>query len=193
MSIVIGVIAEETNDVDVLKELTRKVIEDRAFKFKKFVGHGCGRLRNKCRAWCNNLLRAGCTHIVLVHDLDRENERQLRTDLRKKLDGIADGKKLILIPVIEMEAWLLADPEALKNVFGMTTLPSISQKPESIADAKKYLRDIVWKCCKKRYLNTLHNEKIARELALDTLDKCPSFAPYPPFLLEALEQQRPEA
>ena len=80
-SLKIGVIAEEKNDVEVLYELTCKIINEREFSFKQFVGHGCGKLRRKCGAWAVNLLRRGCTHLVVVHDLDKRNESELRAEL----------------------------------------------------------------------------------------------------------------
>ena len=44
----IGVIAEEVNDVEVLYEMTCKIVSENSFSFKLFVGHGCGKLRRKC-------------------------------------------------------------------------------------------------------------------------------------------------
>lgn len=188
MSLQIGIITEDESDVAVMKEFIRKLIAENAFSVKKFAGHGCGKLKNKCRAWCSNFIDAGCTHIILVHDLDRRKEKPLRRELDKKLDGLATGRKLILIPTVEIEAWLLCDPAALKKVFRMDMPPKLHGTPESIPDAKKYLRDVVWKCCKKRYINTFHNEKIAKEIKLTSLTKCPSFAILPPFLVDAMQQ-----
>jgi hypothetical protein len=54
-SIKIGVIAEESNDVEVLYEYTGKLIPANTFSFAQFVGHGCGKLRRKCRAWAGEL------------------------------------------------------------------------------------------------------------------------------------------
>ncbi len=53
----IGVIAEEQNDIDVLYQYTCKIIPENSFSFLRFVGHGCGKLRKKCRAWAENLLK----------------------------------------------------------------------------------------------------------------------------------------
>ena len=56
-SIKIGVIAEEHNDVEVLLEYTAKLIARSSFSFARFVGHGCGAVRRKCRAWAENLVQ----------------------------------------------------------------------------------------------------------------------------------------
>ena len=47
----IGVIAEEKNDIDVIYELTCKIIKENQFSFSHFIGHGCGKVRKKCNAW----------------------------------------------------------------------------------------------------------------------------------------------
>ncbi len=70
----IGIIAEEASDVEVLYELTCKLMNENMFSFKKFIGHGCGKLHRKCTAWAENLLLRGCSHLVVIHDLDNNDE-----------------------------------------------------------------------------------------------------------------------
>ena len=121
----IGVIAEEYNDIDVLYEFTCKLTLERNFSFSKFVGHGCGKLKRKCRAWSHNLIRRGCSHLVVMHDLDNNDEDRLRKELENSLSDITFTGHLILIPVYEIEAWLLSDSLALKQTFGMKKTPKI--------------------------------------------------------------------
>lgn len=178
----IGVIAEEHSDIDVLYEITCKLTSENNFSFSRFVAHGCGKLRRKCRAWSQNLVRRGCSHLVVIHDLDNNDECCLRKELEGTVSGIAFTSHLILIPVYEIEAWLLCDPLALKQTFGMSKTPKVPVHPETVRDPKEHLRDIVWKNCKKHYINTIHNEKIARTITIERLSVCPSFSPYPGFL-----------
>ena len=180
----IGVIAEETNDIEVLYEYTLKLVAENSFSFNRFVGHGCGALRRKCRAWADNLAKRGCSHIVVIHDSDGGDEKKIRMDLERKLKGVS-GLSVVLIPVEEVEAWLLADPEAIKTVFKMRKTPRVSLHPERIHDPKEYLRDLVAKGSKSHYINTIHNKKIAAQQRLDSLDRCPSFSHYPKFLVGA--------
>lgn len=179
---IIGVIAEEYNDVEVLYELTRKLIDDHAFSFKKFVGHGCGALRRKCRAWAVNLLMRGSTHLVVLHDLDMNDENQLRSELEHCVHNIAFEGRVILIPIREIEAWLLTDAKALKSVFNMPKIPKVPTNPEAIERPKEKLRDIVWKAATRRYVNTIHNPKIAAACRISKLRLCKSFRPYPKFI-----------
>jgi len=178
----IGVIAEEHDDIDVLYELTCKLTSENRFGFSRFVGHGCGKLRRKCNAWSQNLIQRGCSHLVVIHDLDSNDEDNLRRQLEDSVSGITFTGHLILIPVYEIEAWLLSDPLALKQTFGMDKTPKVTAHPETIRNPKEHLRDIVWKYCRKHYINTIHNKKIARAIRIERLSVCPSFSPYPEFL-----------
>jgi hypothetical protein len=179
----IGVIAEGTSDVEVLYELTSKLIDGGTFSFKKFVGHGCGKLRRKCTAWAENLIGRGCTHLVVLHDLDGNTEDKLRTELTDFVCGVGFNGFVILIPVREIEAWLLVDPVALYSVFGMSRAPNLPSKPEAIPHPKEKLRDIIWRSCKKYYVNKIHNKKIAAAIRVNKVKKlCRSFRPYPEFI-----------
>ena len=181
----IGVIAEEKNDVEVIYELTCKVIRENQFLISKFLGHGCGKVRGKSQAWAQNLLAGGCLHLVMVHDLDTRDEQALRTLLENKIDDSDFEQKVILIPVEEIEAWLLSDSEALKTVFNMRKLPKVPRWPEKIKNPKEFLGEVVRKNSKSQYLNTIHNKHIANALSISKLNRCPSFSPYPEFLKSA--------
>lgn len=178
----IGVIAEEKNDVEVLYELTCKLTDENTFSFKRFVGHGSGMLRRKCTAWAKNLLKRGCTHLVVLHDLDENNEDKLRSELTNCVRNIGFRGYLILIPVREIEAWLLVDAKALQNVFNMAKAPKLPALPEEVMRPKEKLRDIIWKAARKHYVNTIHNRKIAAASRIPRLRTCRSFRPYPAFI-----------
>lgn len=178
----IGVIAEEHDDIDVLYELTCKLVSENSFSFSRFAAHGCGILRKKCGSWSCDLFRRGCSHLVVIHDLDEDDEYVLRRQLADAIDGSAFASQAILIPVYEIEAWLLSDPVALEQTFGMSMTPRVPLHPETVRGPKERLRDIVWRQCKKRYINTIHNKKIAKLIRIERLAVCPSFSPYIDFL-----------
>lgn len=178
----IGIIAEENNDVEVIYEVTCKLIDESRFSFKKFVAHGCGRLRRKCTAWAENLLLRGCDHLVVIHDLDNNDEMELRKQLTHSINDIGFTGYVILIPVKEIEAWLLTDPKALQKVFHMAKMPKLPLDPEGIERPKEKLRDVIWKTTRKHYVNTIHNRKIAAVSRISKLKICRSFHPYPKFI-----------
>ncbi len=186
MAVHIGVIAEEQNDIDVLYQLTCKLVAENSFSFHKFIGHGCGKLRRKCKAWGKNLIWRGCTHLVVMHDLDGGDESKLLKELNQAIESLSCDGSLILIPIQEVEAWLLCDASALKEVFNMKKKPKVPAEPERIRKPKEHVRDLVQRSCGKYYVNTIHNAKIAAEIGITSLKACGSFRPYRKFLVQMM-------
>jgi hypothetical protein len=162
----LGIIAEEQNDVDVILEISKKILGGRSVSKRSFVGHGCGKLRRKCE----------------VHDLDRKSKAELHQELTSKIKLVGFSRKLVLIPTEELEAWLLSDPQAIQRCFNLSQTPKIRKNPETIASPKEYLRDLVWSLGKKKYVNTIHNVKIAKNIELGKIASCQSFMPLSDFL-----------
>lgn len=185
MKLILGVIAEERGDINVLEKLTEKIIQPNKFSIKPFVSHGSGKLRNKCSSWISILSRRGCTHFVVLHDLDDKELTQLQQTLSTLVPKDFSSKTLVLIPVREIESWLMCDPKAIMEVFGMRDTPKLPSHPEAEVDAKKALSVAVYLASKKQYVNTIHNARIAEAMALSALSKCESFGDYPKFLNEA--------
>lgn len=178
----IGVIAEDDSDVVVIKELTLSLIRPRKIGFKRFVGKGCGKLRKKCRAWADNLARQGCPWIVVVHDLDQYNETELRAQLNSAIADVRASAILILIPRREIESWLLYDSNAIACAFNERLKPRLPHDPEMLTDPKSYLKNLVYREYDKEYLNTRHNELIAKNINIQRLQRSKSFSPHPPFV-----------
>ena len=180
----IGVIAEDTSDVDVVKELIRKLKAPNSFCVRYFVGDGCGKLRNKCRAWAYQLHLIGCTSLLFLHDLDRHKLEQLRRDLFAALNPCPIAKHTIVIPIEEIEAWLMCDANALKHVFNLKKTPNLRGNPEFIVSPKEKLELLVWRHSGKtrRYINTVHNAAIAKQVNITSLRRCSAFHEFERFL-----------
>ena len=174
----IGLIVEDNSDYNSLKILISRVLGISNLTFKKVIGNGCGKIKRKALAWSELLHTRGCNLLILVHDLDRNNLNDLKSELSKSIKESPIKNKLICIPIEEMESWLLSDPKNLKNTFSLKRIPKIGTQPESIASPKERLRDYIYQCSNKEvlYLNTKHNERIANTISLKLLRKrCPSF------------------
>jgi hypothetical protein len=182
MTKIIGVIAEDNSDIDVIYQIFSKYMNENEFKIKKFIGNGCGKLKSKCDAWTDNLFKSGCQHVFIFHDQDRECKIKLRKKLEKKVCPKKYSDTLIVIPVEELESWLLADENAIKNVFNLNAIPKKIQDCENIASPKEHLRDLVWRTGKKRYLNTIHNKMLAKEISLINLRRCSSYSLFDEFV-----------
>jgi hypothetical protein len=174
----IGIIAEDDSDVAVVREVTLTLLRPYRIGFRRFVGGGCGKLRRKCTAWATNLVQQGCPWIVVVHDLDVHDEAELRAVLRDAIAPAHAQASVVLIPRREIEAWLLYDGAAVAAAFRERRPPRLPGDPESLADPKRFLRDLVWARFRKDYLNTVHNSEIAKHVDVARLRRARSFAPH---------------
>lgn len=175
----VGLIAEDKSDVDALKVIIRKIAKDNSINFSHFIGHGCGKIQRKCNSWVQLLELKGCKHIIIVHDLDRNVYKDLYKNLLGLISAYNQERHLINIPIEEMEAWFLADMDAVKAVFNLPKTPKAISRPESVLSPKERLGEVVYSNSKKtkEYLNTSHNSKLAEKLSLDTVKKkCKSFS-----------------
>lgn len=180
----IGIIAEDDSDVDVIVEILSKYIARNKFGVKKFTGIGCGKLRNKCDSWAASLFKSGCNHVFIFHDLDRNNEKTLRKLLERKVPPGDYPNSLIVIPVEELEAWLLSDSDAIQKTFSLSKAPKKIHECENVESPKEHLGEVVWHLGKKRYVNTIHNKKISQFTALAHLRRCPSFELFDKYVSE---------
>lgn len=184
MSKTIGVIAEDKSDVEVVTEILAKYMARNSFSVKQFVGNGCGKVKQKCDSWARLLFRSGCEHVFLFHDLDRNNLTRLRKSLEKKLPALDFPNALIVIPIEEIEAWLLSDAQAIRHAFALTKTPKQISDCETIISPKEHLAKMVWLSERKRYLNTVHNKKISEQISLKNLKRCSSFTSLDKYLRE---------
>ncbi len=180
----IGIIAENNSDVEVIKEILKKYFNENTYAVKKYIGKGCGKLKQKCTAWAINLRRSGCNHIIVFHDLDENDEHSLRCSLEEKINITENNNSLVVIPIKEMEAWLLTDINAIKSAFNLQKVNKPIRNCETIDSPKEFLRDIVWKTGKKRYLNTVHNVKIASFISKEKFMQCKSYHIFDKYLNE---------
>lgn len=186
MSKQIGIIAEDVSDVDVVTNILGKYVDRSKFSIRKFVGNGCGKLRNKCDSWAATLFESGCHHVLIFHDLDRHDEVSLRTLLEEKVSPERFPKSLIVIPIEEMEAWLLSDEMAIRDVFKLQKSPPRIDNCEAINSPKEHLSKMIWSIGKKRYINTTHNKKISEKISIENLRRCPSFASFDAYVKSSI-------
>ncbi len=175
----IGIIAEDESDFCSIRILIRRIAKNDNINMKKFLGKGCGKIKRKCNAWAHQLIKRGCSFLIIVHDLDNNNINTLRQLLVDALSPNPFKKHLICIPIQEFEAWLLSDPDAIRTAMKLNKNPNIKGLPENIESPKEYLGKVIDITSKgeKIYNNTKHNEKIAANLNINKAKKCTSFIP----------------
>lgn len=182
----IGIIAEDKSDVEVIENILAKYVKRNQFSIKPWVGNGCGKLKNKCDIWTQILFQRGCEHVLIFHDLDRNDEKKLRNLLLEKVPKAKYPKSVIVIPIEELEAWLLSDSAAIKTTFNLLKAPKKISNCEAVASPKEELGRIVWALGKKRYLNTVHNKIISQHTTLVNLRRCTSFGTFDDYVMDEI-------
>jgi hypothetical protein len=121
--------------------------------------------------------------LILVHDSDSADPRELAQELSTALRTCPIDPHVVVIPIREIEAWLLSDPNAIRDGLNLRSTPSRIANPETILDPKRKLREIIQSKSQGRkvYINTIHNARIAEHLALAQLRACRSFLPLEAF------------
>jgi hypothetical protein len=183
MRIHIGIIAEDKSDVEVIDAIIAKISKV-PYAIHRFVGSGCAKIRAKCGAWAQNLRDRGCKLLIVVHDSDNSDPNKLKNEIKAALGSSAVGSYLIVIPVREIEAWLLADHGAISRALKLSYPLNKISNPESVLRPKEKLRDLIYTKSRPqiKYVNAVHNKKIAMECTLQNLGRCESFLALKTFL-----------
>ena len=174
-----GVIGEDKSDVDTLKILIRRLTDNEGVCIKGKGYNGCAQMLRKGAKQLKLLSELGCDRFIVCYDADQQNP-QLRYE--KVVQNVVKPSGLwslmcILIPVQELEAWILADVSAGSKIFNDWNVKEI-RNPENINSPKEYLEKLSKKGSKPRYSHATHNAKIAMYLDLKKVKrKCPSFLP----------------
>lgn len=115
--------------------------------------NGFGYLRSKMDSWCEMAARKP---VVLLTDLDRV---ACPIELRKDWMGTRKPPENLVLRIVvrEIEAWVLADHEALRTLVGNRgTLPP---NPDLLPDPKQYLLRLIAKQARRNIREELVAEK----------------------------------
>ncbi len=173
-----GILGEDSSDVATLKVLVRRLADDESLPIRTKGYSGCAQMLRKGASQLRTFLNLGCSRFIICHDADgpdpEPNRERVRTRIIKPSD-ISDDY-CIVVPVQELEAWILADIECATNIFS-SWKPTAIHNPEAIPSPKEHLK----KLCRtghkrRRYFHTIHNEQMAKHLDLQKISrKCPAF------------------
>jgi Domain of unknown function (DUF4276) len=181
-----GIVGEDNSDVEVLKHLIRRIAGDQSLTIKSKGYHGCHEMLRKGADQIRAFNTAyDINRFVICYDSDKEDP-QARFEAIK--EQIVQKTKLgaefcALVPVQEIEAWVLADLAAVSKVI-LSWKPDVTiPSPESINDPKEHLKKLSRRYKKPLYSPPTHNPEVAKHLDLQTVwNKCPSFRPLHAFV-----------
>jgi hypothetical protein len=175
----IGVIGEDETDCAALRVLIKRMAGERT-RVERRYGNGCAEIFRKASAWMHELAKAGCTHVVLLHDLDRDPRNgQLKDEraLRARLEALAHPRgiaRLVCIPVEELEAWFWSDPAVLEKVARRKV--EASQNPHTVPKPKEKLMALSRSASGAARYTTADNKDLAEKLDLQLCAaRCPAF------------------
>ena len=178
------VIAEDDSDFNCLQVLIKRLANDQSVSIKG-QGFGCcgdmlKKSANVLSLWDKN---ENYRKFIICYDKDKDNAQKRYEEVISKIikpSGIKKPENLIciLIPTEEVEAWILADIQAVSKVIPSWQPKDIYPSPERIENPKEVLKRLS-RINKPRplYNHASDNEKIMGHLDLAVLkNKCPSFA-----------------
>jgi hypothetical protein len=131
----------------------------------------------------------GCKRFIICYDADGPDPRVRQQEVLSRIinpSGLSRSDCLALVPVQEIEAWILADVhQAVPHVIP-SWRPGEVSNPEGIASPKEYLaRSSRGSNQKPRYADTVHNPRVAGFLDIRTVErKCKSFRPLIQFVVD---------
>jgi hypothetical protein len=174
-----AVLAEDRSDADSLAVLVKRIsgIEnDRVFK-KGFSG--CGELCRKAGSHIADFASQGATHFIICHDSDGNDPAAIRQKVNSAIAGKTDLKQFkhkIVVPVQELEAWIIADETAIKKAIPTLSIPAVGQ-PEAVNSPKEWLvRESRRERSRPLYDPATFNHRVAMHLDIATVErKCSSF------------------
>jgi hypothetical protein len=174
-----AVLAEDRSDAETLVALVRRILGDERLSVAQKGFGGCGQLRNKAESHINRFRRDGCTHFLICHDADGVAPAEIRRRVRGSMSAsIAWSEKThgIIVPVQEIEAWMIADEKAVAAAIPSLSIPRVAH-PETIRRPKEWLVDASRTGnSKPLYAPAIFNPKVARALDVDGVaGRCPSF------------------
>lgn len=176
----IGVIGESRSDAETLCNIIRRIARNDNLPIKWKGYSGCAEMLRKGASQLGLFQSFGCNRFVIAHDSDGNDPNQIRETVRTKIvNSSAVGDYCcIVVPVQEIEAWIIADPKAIRKAISSFRIKDVPN-PEGIDSPKEWLiRKSRTRGTKPKYIHAAHNPKIASYIDIDTLkERCKSFEP----------------
>lgn len=183
-----GILGEDSSDVEALKCLVHRIAGNSSITIKTRGYDGCGQLLRKGASQIQLFSRPPYSFrkFIVCYDCDRANPKERHDDVVTQIvkPSAVAGLFCVIVPVQELEAWILADIAAVENIFDGWS-PKEILNPEAVNDPKQHLEKLSRDSKQRpKYVHAVHNPRIAKFLNLDTVaKKCKSFHPLLDFIL----------
>lgn len=168
-----GIIVEGNDDKAALPEMISKCLSDSISDNMKVIVRLCGNksdLMKKFSGFLEEFRRVNQgLHVdkaLVIRDADSRNPDELLSEMRNKIKDKPYPFEVKFIAIVqELEAWLLADDEAISKVTQSRsgkTVSRVNENLESIVQPKERLKDILSKA------KVPYTPEVAREITKET-------------------------
>lgn len=174
-------LGEDKSDSETIKAIIRVVAGDISIPVQARGYGGKAGLLKKGAKDLRTYSSLGFTRFVIVHDADCNDPESIRLQVCEQVVAKAGLKTgcCVVVPVQEIEAWILADLKAVTSVLTGWRPRKDFPSPEGIDNPKEELERLSRMSNKKpRYSHVVHNPRVAEHLDWRRVQqKCPSFQP----------------
>ncbi|HZZ44039.1 MAG TPA: DUF4276 family protein [Tepidisphaeraceae bacterium] len=180
----IAVLAEDKSDADTLVVIIRALLGN-GIKIAHKGFHGCGELCKKGAVHIELFKAKGAKKFIVCHDSDRSIPSEVETKVRREIiipSGV-NADACIVVPVQEIEAWIIADEKAISRVIPSFQLNPVAH-PETRESPKEWLENQSRvRTVRPLYSHAVHNPRVAAHMDYEKVAmKCPSFRPLMAFV-----------
>lgn len=173
-----GIIGEDRSDVATLKVLVKRLADNPRLTVKTKGYSGSGEMLRKGATQIALFQSQRLERFIVCHDADGPDPEPNRERVWQRIvrpSGLTD-ECCVVVPVQELEAWILADIECAEKVIP-SWRPRPVDNPEGIPNPKEYLERLSRNSKQRpRYTHGVHNERMAQHLDLRKVEaKCLSF------------------
>lgn len=173
-----AILAEDDSDAEALSHIVKRHFNKDGLSVKRKGYDGCGGLCAKGARDIRTWRAQGIQRFVVCHDADDHPPQKIREKVLESVVRPAKAEDVccIIVPVQEIEAWLIADESAITAVIPSFRFKGHNQ-PESIQSPKEWLIDQSEAVNgKPLYSPKTFNAAVAKHLRFDIVErKCPSF------------------
>lgn len=176
-----AILGEDKSDVEMLNTLVRRIAKTSNLTIRTKGYTGCSELLCKGAKQIKAYYALGISKFIICYDSDRSPAKEHYDAIIEKIikkSGIS-GAFCALVPIQEIESWILADLQAVAKIIPSWKPPKEFSNPEMQNDPKEYLEKLSRAANNKPlYVHAIHNPKVADHLNLEAIvNKCPSSLP----------------
>lgn len=180
----LGILGEDASDSATLKQLVKRIIAPRTISIRTRDCDGCGDIFRRGGRLLELMHAQGCRKFIVCCDADGAspvaNMVRMQNEVLNRVTFASTVR--LIVPVQELEAWLLADVQKVTR-FMSSWIPRSVSHPEHIASPKEHIKRLsAINGRRPIYSPTVHNPTLAEHVDCAIIDsKCPSFRPFHAF------------